>query len=70
MKAQNIIDIAFKEVGQTENPPNSNKTKYGKWFGLDGVAWCGIFVSWVYAQAGMYFPKLDFPKDMRAVKRL
>ena len=62
MKAQNIIDIAFKEVGQTENPPNSNKTKYGKWFGLDGVAWCGIFVSWVYAQAGYVLPKIGFSK--------
>ncbi len=34
-----ILEIASKEVGQGEVPLNSNKTKYGKWFGFDGVAW-------------------------------
>ncbi len=50
-KGQTIIDIASKEIGYSENPPNSNNTKYGTWFGLSGLAWCGIFVSWVYDQA-------------------
>lgn len=57
-----IIRIAEKELGQTEKPVNSNKTKYGKWFGFDGVAWCGIFVSWCYAQAGFPLPKIGFSK--------
>jgi hypothetical protein len=57
-----IIRIAEKELGQTEKPVNSNKTKYGKWFGFDGVAWCGIFVSWCYAQAGFPLPKIGFTK--------
>src|SRR6478736_582533 len=57
-----IIRIAEKEIGQTEKPANSNKTKYGKWFGFDGVAWCGIFVSWCYAQAGFPLPKIGFTK--------
>lgn len=57
-----ILRIAEKEIGQTENPANSNKTKYGKWFGYDGVAWCGIFVSWCYAQAGFQLPKIGFSK--------
>ena len=47
-----IVEIARKEIGTTEVPLNSNKTKYGVWFGLDGVHWCAIFVSWVYATAG------------------
>lgn len=34
-----IIRIAQKEIGGIEKPANSNKTKFGKWFGLDGVAW-------------------------------
>lgn len=34
-----VIEIAEKEIGYTELPANSNKTKYGKWFGFDGVAW-------------------------------
>lgn len=62
MKGQKVIDIAFKEVGVTESPKNTNKTKYGKWFGLDGVAWCGIFCSWAYAQAGLSLPKIGFTK--------
>ena len=57
-----IIRIAEKEIGQVEKPMNTNKTKYGKWFGLDGVAWCGIFVSWCYAQAGFPLPKIGFSK--------
>jgi CHAP domain len=57
-----IIRIAEKEIGQGEKPLNTNKTKYGKWFGLDGVAWCGIFVSWCYAQAGFPLPKIGFSK--------
>lgn len=34
-----IVAIARKEIGYEETPKNSNKTKYGKWFGFDGVAW-------------------------------
>lgn len=57
---QKIIEIAKKEVGQSENPANSNKTKYGKWFGMDGVAWCGMFVSFCYHKAGFPLGKIGF----------
>lgn len=57
-----VIRVAEKEIGQVENPTNSNKTKYGKWFGFDGVAWCGMFVSWVYSTAGFPLPKIGFTK--------
>jgi len=57
-----VIDVATKEIGQTELPKNSNKTKYGKWFLWDGVAWCGMFVSWCYDQAGVLLPKIGFSK--------
>ena len=57
-----IVEVAEKEIGQVEVPKNSNKTKYGKWFGFDGVAWCGMFVSWCYAQAGQQLPKIGFNK--------
>jgi hypothetical protein len=57
-----VFRIAQKEIGTTEKPLNSNKTKYGKWFGLDSLAWCGIFVSWCYAQAGFQLPKIGFSK--------
>ncbi len=57
-----IIEVASKEVGQGEVPLNSNKTKYGKWFGFDGVAWCGMFVSWCYFQAGQPLGNIGFKK--------
>lgn len=59
---QKIANIAFAEKGYTESPKNSNETKYGEWFGFNGVPWCGIFVSWCYAQAGTPLPNLGFTK--------
>ena len=58
----NIVAIAEKEIGYTETPANSNKTKYGKWFGFDGVAWCGMFVSWCYDKAGFPLGNVGFSK--------
>lgn len=55
-----IVSIAQSQIGTTEQPSGTNKTKYGKWFGLDGVAWCGIFVSWCYDQAGKPLGRIGF----------
>jgi hypothetical protein len=44
-----LIAIAKKEVGTKEG--TNNDTKYGVWFGYNHVAWCAIFVCWVFAQA-------------------
>lgn len=57
-----IIEIAEAEIGYTEIPANSNKTKYGKWFGYDGVAWCAIFVSWCYDKAGYPLGNIGYLK--------
>jgi hypothetical protein len=57
-----IVEVASAEIGNKEIPDDSNLTKYGKWFGLDGVPWCGIFVSWVYAMAGYPLGNLGFRK--------
>jgi len=62
MNGQKIVEIASKEIGIEESPKNSNKTKYGKWFGFDGVAWCGMFVSWCYAQAGKPLGNIGYLK--------
>ena len=59
-KMNKIIDIAAAEIGYAETPVN--KTKYGEWFGLDGVAWCGIFVSWVYSMAGYALGNIGYAK--------
>lgn len=49
MTSENICLIALREVGTVEVP--DNKTKYGKWYGMNGNPWCAMFVSWVYKQA-------------------
>lgn len=51
-KASDILSIARAELGYTESPQGSNRTKYGKWFGMDGNPWCMMFVQWCFAQAG------------------
>ena len=60
--SQKIVDIARKEIGYKEFPANSNKTKYGRWFGFDGVAWCAMFVSWCYDKAGFPLGNIGFLK--------
>ncbi len=64
MSKLEIVTIAKKEVGYSESPANSNKTKYGEWFGYNGVMWCAIFVSWVYAKAGQPLGNIGFKKGM------
>lgn len=51
------LEIARAEIGYTESPANSNRTKYGVWFGLNGQPWCAIFICWVMSQAGVPYSK-------------
>lgn len=59
---ENIVTIARAEIGQKEKPINSNKSKYGSWFGFDGQPWCAMFVSWCYFHAGLSLPNIGFKK--------
>ena len=52
--AKEILAVARGELGYREDPPGSNLTKYGKWFGLNGNPWCMMFIQWVFFQAGAY----------------
>ena len=52
MSAKKVIEIARGELGSTESPPGSNRTKYGEAFGWDGVPWCVIFLWWCFREAG------------------
>lgn len=61
-----VVDVASQEIGYIEE--NGNMTKYGAWFGLNGLPWCAIFVSWVYAKAGIPFPKIGFDKGFAGVQ--
>src|SRR5262245_36192554 len=40
---------ARRWLGTTEEPPGSNRTPFGAWFGLDGVPWCNIFLSYCFS---------------------
>lgn len=62
MRGIKIVDVAMKEIGYSETPKNSNKTKFGEWFGLNGVAWCGIFVSWCFDKAGFPLGNIGYRK--------
>ncbi len=60
-----IVGVAATQVGYLEketnsnldsftaNAGNGNYTKYGKWYGQNGVPWCAIFVSWCANQANI-----------------
>ena len=51
-----VLNIACGQLVVTESPAGSNRTKYGKWMGLDGQPWCMSFVQWCFAQAGTPLP--------------
>jgi len=45
---------AVKHIGEKENPPGSNRTPFGVWYGEDGVPWCNIFVSYCFKVGAGY----------------
>lgn len=45
---ESIIKISRGELGNTEYPKGSNKTKYGEEYGLQGQPWCVIFLWWLF----------------------
>lgn len=52
MSLSKVLDTARGEVGNTEFPPGSNRTKYGESYGMNGVPWCVIGLWWVFQVAG------------------
>jgi hypothetical protein len=46
-----FIEVATSEIGTIEE--GNNLTKYGKFTKADGLPWCGSFVNWCAAQAGV-----------------
>lgn len=62
MSRKDIITTAAAENGYKESPSNSNKTKYGEWYNLNGVKWCAIFISWVFDKSGHPLGRIDTDK--------
>jgi hypothetical protein len=46
------LAFAIDEIGNHENPYGSNRSKYGAWYGFDGVPWCAIFESYCFGHTG------------------
>ena len=55
------LEIMRGLVGLTEDPPGSNSTPIGRYWGMDGVPWCALAVSYAYAKAGAPLPYLNGP---------
>jgi hypothetical protein len=45
---QRALAEAIRHLGVRESPPGSNRTQFGRWFGVDGVPWCAIFASYCF----------------------
>ena len=57
-----LLDIARRQIGTRESPPNSNNVRYNTWYygrEVSGAAypWCMVFVQWVFAQLGVALPQ-------------
>jgi hypothetical protein len=50
-----IIEVARKELGTIEGPKD-NETKYGAFTKANFLPWCGSYVMWCAAQAGVKIP--------------
>lgn len=66
-RINNLLAIAAGEVGYSRWDDPEQGTKYGRWyaeqvgdsyFATNGVPYCAMFVSWVFAQAGQDMPGL------------
>ena len=53
--AKKLVEIAQSQLGIVEGP-KENETKYGKFAKSDLQPWCGAFVNWCGAQAGVKIP--------------
>lgn len=57
-----VLAVAQSQVGYREQPRRSNRSKFGAWYGINPGAWCAMFVSWVFAQAGTPLPPISTSK--------
>jgi len=46
---QRALAEAVRHIGVKERPRGSNRTPFGRWFGVDGIPWCNVFLSYCFA---------------------
>lgn len=56
------LELAKTFIGVKETP--INHTQFGKWYGMDGVAWCAIFVSYCISHVRQPDWKLSYVPDI------
>lgn len=44
-KGQQVLKKSLTQIGETEHPAGSNRSKYSIWYGIIG-AWCAMFCTW------------------------
>lgn len=49
------ITLAGHYVGVHESPAGSNMQEFGAWYGMNGVPWCAIFVSFILSHVAHPF---------------
>ena len=54
MSLERLIEIERADLKYTENPPGSNKTKFGEWYGINGVPWCVQAQAYWFEKAGEF----------------
>ncbi len=57
LQVRALLRLAASQIGVREQ--RTNRTKYGRWYGMNGQAWCAMFVSWVGAHAGVSLPRIN-----------
>ncbi len=71
--AKSLADTAAKEVGYQGTGKNGkgkgDYTKYGKWIGANGQAWCASFVSWCVNQSGVSTKKVPQKASCNTMKQ-
>lgn len=61
------LQRAISQLGNKESPAESNNQKYGSWYGMNGVPWCAIFVTWCFelGAADVFLDSPSFVKGSR-----
>ena len=52
MSLSKVLEVARADLGYTESPPGSNRTKYGEAYGMNGVPWCVEALWYWFNEAG------------------
>lgn len=52
MSLSKVIETARADLGYAESPPNSNRTKYGEAYGMNGQPWCVMALWYWFDKAG------------------